>query len=125
MTEQAKLTREQIEAWRKWYYANPHHAGGNFNVLCDMAIRALEASERQALTWIEINALLELGMAEYKQRHPKWWKRMDGTPILNDLPVVLADALCREKLYAAPPAAVAGQSGFVTVPRKCTPIIVE
>lgn len=29
-------------------------------------------------------------MDQYKCDHPKWWKRMDGTPILNDLPVRMA-----------------------------------
>ena len=31
-------------------------------------------------------------MDQYKAEQPKWWKRMDGTPILNDLPVRMAVA---------------------------------
>jgi hypothetical protein len=27
---------------------------------------------------------------QYKLDHPKWWKRMDGTPILNDVAVLMA-----------------------------------
>lgn len=28
----------------------------------------------------------------YKEEQPKWWKRMDGTPILNDVAVRMAQA---------------------------------
>ena len=27
---------------------------------------------------------------QYKIKHPKWWKRMDGTPIFNDVAVLMA-----------------------------------
>lgn len=33
----------------------------------------------------------EDAMARYKNDHLKWWKRMDGTPILNDLCVRMAE----------------------------------
>lgn len=36
--------------------------------------------------------ICETVMADYKRDHLKWWKRMDGTPILNDLPVRMATA---------------------------------
>ena len=35
-------------------------------------------------------------MEQYKADMPQWWKRMDGTPILNDLPVIMALAFQAE-----------------------------
>ncbi|MGM3410601.1 hypothetical protein [Ralstonia holmesii] len=35
-------------------------------------------------------------MEQYKSDQPRWWKRMDGTPILNDLPVIMALAFQAE-----------------------------
>jgi hypothetical protein len=34
-------------------------------------------------------------MKQYKLDHLKWWKRMDGTPTLNDLAVRMAEAFCK------------------------------
>lgn len=31
-------------------------------------------------------------LEQYRQDQPKWWKRMDGTPILNDVAVRMAEA---------------------------------
>jgi hypothetical protein len=45
------------------------------------------------MSYVDALKIAEAGMAEYKRRHPDWWKRMDGTPILNDLPVVIAETL--------------------------------
>lgn len=45
------------------------------------------------MKWFEAHKLVEAGMARYKERHLKWWKRMDGTPILNDLPCVIAEVI--------------------------------
>jgi hypothetical protein len=35
-------------------------------------------------------ALAQEVFEQYKIDHPKWWKRMDGTPILNDVAVLMA-----------------------------------
>jgi hypothetical protein len=51
------------------------------------------------------------GLDVWKIRRPKWWKRIDGTPIPNDLTVVIAEVLTvrlREKA-AAPPATQTGE----------------
>lgn len=33
-----------------------------------------------------------VAMDRYRQEHPKWWRRkIDGTPIDNDLPVIMAE----------------------------------
>jgi hypothetical protein len=34
--------------------------------------------------------LAEEVFGQYKINHPKWWKMMDGTPILNDVAVLMA-----------------------------------
>lgn len=34
---------------------------------------------------------------QYKIDHPKWWRRMDGTPILNDLAVRMAEAFSNKE----------------------------
>jgi hypothetical protein len=35
--------------------------------------------------------LAEEVFEQYKEAHPKWWRRMDGTPILNDVAVLMAE----------------------------------
>jgi len=35
-------------------------------------------------------------LEQYKIDQPKWWKRMDGTPILNDVAVRMAQAFLPE-----------------------------
>ena len=44
------------------------------------------------MNFIEALKVAETVMAKYLNDYPKWWKRMDGTPILNDLPVRMAEA---------------------------------
>jgi len=44
------------------------------------------------MNFIDALKITEGVMEQYRQKHPKWWKRMDGTPILNDLPVLMAQA---------------------------------
>lgn len=51
------------------------------------------------VAWSDALLIIQRGMDEYKARHPKWWKRMDGTPILNDLPVVIAEVVSAELHY--------------------------
>ncbi len=47
---------------------------------------------------------------EYRLEQPKWWKKMDGTPILNDLPVKIASAFAEKKFVPAIDAQKAGGS---------------
>lgn len=42
--------------------------------------------------FVEALAIAEGVLARYKQDQPKWWKRMDGTPIVNDIAVRMAQA---------------------------------
>lgn len=37
-------------------------------------------------------------MGKYREEQPKWWKRMDGTPIINDLPTRMAVAFVEAQL---------------------------
>ena len=81
--------------------------------------------------WHQLDILAAMKVADdvmnaYKRDYPKWWKRMDGTPILNDLPVRFAQAfvdLEAAKLavsHHAAPAQDAVPDGFVLVPREPT-----
>lgn len=49
----------------------------------------------QTLTWGEVLNAARVGMATWaaKDHNRKWWKRIDGTPIPNDLCVNFADAI--------------------------------
>jgi hypothetical protein len=42
--------------------------------------------------WVNAIAVADGVFEQYKRDHPKWWKRMDGTPILNDIAVRMAQA---------------------------------
>ena len=44
------------------------------------------------MNFIEALKVAETVMEHYRSDYPQWWKRMDGTPILNDLPVRMAQA---------------------------------
>ena len=44
------------------------------------------------MNFIEALAVAQEVFDQYKIDQPKWWRRMDGTPILNDLPVRMAAA---------------------------------
>ena len=48
---------------------------------------------RNQLTFVEALQIVQGGFDVWKKRNPKWFKRIDGTPIPNDLPVVIADVL--------------------------------
>lgn len=48
----------------------------------------------------------------YKREQPKWWARMDGTPILNDLAVRMAEAFVAAT--QAPPAAVVPEGAVIS-----------
>jgi hypothetical protein len=48
--------------------------------------------EKQSIDYCAYLAVAEQVFQQYKQDQPKWWKRMDGTPILNDIAVRMAEA---------------------------------
>lgn len=45
------------------------------------------------MNFIEALKVADSVFDAYKQEHPRWWARMDGTPILNDLACKFAEAL--------------------------------
>ena len=48
---------------------------------------------RPAISVMKGMQIADAGMASYKQEHPKWWRKLDGTPIPNDLGVHIAQAI--------------------------------
>ncbi|PUA19624.1 hypothetical protein [Glaciimonas sp. PCH181] len=46
----------------------------------------------------------------YRVNHPKWWKHMDGTPILNDVAVLMAVAFIEAQAAPAQPVPMHEQS---------------
>ena len=64
----------------------------------------LQSQEQQpkSLDFISALKLVDDVFAQYKIDYPKWWKRMDGTPILNDIPVRIAQRLVGTSLPPAP-----------------------
>lgn len=48
------------------------------------------------VSFVEALKLAESVMEQYRLDKPKWWKRMDGTPILNDVSVRMAEAFLKE-----------------------------
>lgn len=48
------------------------------------------------MSFVEALKLAESVMEQYRLDQPKWWKRMDGTPILNDVSVRMAEAFLKE-----------------------------
>lgn len=47
------------------------------------------------LDFVESMEIARGVLAQYKLDHLKWWRRMDGTPILNDLAVRMAIAFLK------------------------------
>lgn len=45
-----------------------------------------------ALNFVDALKIAESVFEQYHKDQPKWWKRMDGTPILNDVAVRMAEA---------------------------------
>ncbi|AOJ10372.1 hypothetical protein WS71_24500 [Burkholderia mayonis] len=43
-------------------------------------------------TFIDALKIADDVFEQYRQDQPKWWRRMDGTPILNDVAVRMAEA---------------------------------
>lgn len=67
--------------------------------LRDHYAAAAEDGSSEAVTSYDFHRALGVAngvMEQYKLDQPKWWKRMDGTPILNDLPVIMALAFQAE-----------------------------
>lgn len=44
------------------------------------------------MNFVEALKIAEGVFEQYRKDQPKWWKRMDGTPILNDVAVRMAEA---------------------------------
>jgi hypothetical protein len=54
------------------------------------------------MNFLQALKIAEGVLNQYREDHPKWWKRMDGTPILSDLAVRMAaafveDTTCEKK----------------------------
>lgn len=47
---------------------------------------------QSALNFVDALKIAESVFEQYHKDQPKWWKRMDGTPILNDVAVRMAEA---------------------------------
>lgn len=45
-----------------------------------------------SLNFVDVLKIAEGVFEQYRKDQPKWWKRMDGTPILNDVAVRMAEA---------------------------------
>jgi hypothetical protein len=46
--------------------------------------------------FVEALKVADRAFEKYKEDHLNWWKRMDGTPILHDIAVRMADAFLTE-----------------------------
>ncbi len=44
------------------------------------------------MDFVEALKIAEGVMSYYKTNHPIWYRRMEGTPILNDIPCLMAEA---------------------------------
>lgn len=63
------------------------------------------------MNFVEALKVAEAVFETYKYDQPKWWKRMDGTPILNDVAVRMAEAFCEkenEQVVASKPRCFSG-----------------
>lgn len=47
------------------------------------------------MNFVEALRIAQSVLDQYKRDQPKWWRRMDGTPILNDVAVRMAEAFVR------------------------------
>ncbi len=92
--------------WAENGIATGHHSSP-VGALMHRAADALEAAqvpevvERTGglVAWTDALLIIQRGMDAYKAKHLKWWKWMDGTPILNDLPVMIAEVVSQELHY--------------------------
>lgn len=90
---QMELTRKNIALDRIKHIAEVGELG-----VAEMAGKALAPtaattpSEKPAMDFVEALAIANGVFDQYKADQLKWWKRMDGTPILNDVAVRMAMA---------------------------------
>ena len=74
----AKLTPEQIEAWREWYRTgkNADFPAGSFFDLCDMALDSLRPESGESVTAPQVRS--EVCAAELIEdlieRNKEWWR---------------------------------------------------
>lgn len=68
------------------------------------------------MNFIEALAVADRVFAQYRVDYPKWWRRMDGTPILNDVSVRMAQAFVDEwnTRTPSPSPATMGEEGKQT-----------
>lgn len=71
------------------------------------------------MNFIEALRLCDAGLAEWKSKphNARWWKRIDGTPIPNDLLVCIAQVIADT---AQPSASGRVPEGWVLVPKEPT-----
>lgn len=70
-------------------------------------IAAIEKRAQMSdLSFFRIGNLVWQGLQDWKAKgwNKKWWKRIDGTPIPNDLTVCIAERISKELRAIAPPA---------------------
>ena len=53
------------------------------------------------MDYVEALKIANEVIEKYREDQPKWWKRLDGTPMLNDIPARMAEAFAACKKYAA------------------------
>lgn len=63
-------------------------------IVTEIARAVLEARERPLLTLYDAMGIAEEGFRQWaaKPHNRKWARKIDGTPIPNDLPIVIAEA---------------------------------
>lgn len=120
LREKAKLSREEAQRIRLTVHVATD-AESNCHVRAEVwddvatELAALAARVPQAvptdLSFFHIGNLVWQGLQDWKAKgwNAKWWKRIDGTPIPNDLTVCIAERISKELRAAAPPAGEGSQ----------------
>lgn len=70
------------------------------------------------LNFVDALKIAEAVFEQYQKDQPKWWRRMDGTPILNDVAVRMAEAF-RGAAGPAPETRCVGCGGTLVRPELC------
>ena len=88
-----------------WMVGVPDESPALYNL--SQREEAFDAAQRwnrpiSALVVHPLDFVIALKIAErvfeqYSKDQPKWWKRMDGTPILNDVAVRMAQAFVKRQ----------------------------
>lgn len=55
------------------------------------------------LNFVDALKIAEEVFEQYHKDQPKWWRRMDGTPILNDIAVRMAEAFRKQAMLPLTP----------------------